>query len=154
MCKFNAPRPFLLLLHLPILRHCDAFVTNFTAAKLRFNFNPGTTSDGDVGRALDSDPGSILDSTGGPVFYSDPAGDRACEPQKEGGHRRSWTLAIPVGLPVRYWYVAFLPTISFGECSSPPKFSLAGRNATEEAITSRLPCVVISPLEPAHFRAA
>ncbi|GBP49635.1 hypothetical protein EVAR_37417_1 [Eumeta japonica] len=29
------PRPFLLLPRVPILRHCDAFVTNFTAAEFQ-----------------------------------------------------------------------------------------------------------------------
>ncbi|GBO98402.1 hypothetical protein EVAR_53_1 [Eumeta japonica] len=31
--RYYAPRPFLLLRRVPILRHCDAFVTNFTVAK-------------------------------------------------------------------------------------------------------------------------
>ncbi|GBP08836.1 hypothetical protein EVAR_78239_1 [Eumeta japonica] len=35
MRRFSAPRPFLLLPCVPILRHCDAFVTNFTAAEFR-----------------------------------------------------------------------------------------------------------------------
>ncbi|GBP40949.1 hypothetical protein EVAR_26030_1 [Eumeta japonica] len=33
MRRFNSPRPFLLPPPLPILRHCDAFVANFTAAE-------------------------------------------------------------------------------------------------------------------------
>ncbi|GBP75663.1 hypothetical protein EVAR_55877_1 [Eumeta japonica] len=33
--RFYAPRPFLLLRCVPILYYCDAFVTNFTAAKFR-----------------------------------------------------------------------------------------------------------------------
>ncbi|GBP87921.1 hypothetical protein EVAR_100216_1 [Eumeta japonica] len=33
MRSFNTPRPFLLRLRVPILRHCVAFVTNFTAAE-------------------------------------------------------------------------------------------------------------------------
>ncbi|GBP55340.1 hypothetical protein EVAR_43096_1 [Eumeta japonica] len=33
MRRFSAPRPFHLLSRVPILRHCDAFVTNFTAAE-------------------------------------------------------------------------------------------------------------------------
>ncbi|GBP22478.1 hypothetical protein EVAR_78655_1 [Eumeta japonica] len=32
MRSFNAPRPYLLLPRVPILRHCNAFVDNFTAA--------------------------------------------------------------------------------------------------------------------------
>ncbi|GBP34073.1 hypothetical protein EVAR_94086_1 [Eumeta japonica] len=32
MQRFNDPRPFLLLPRVPISRHCDAFVTNFTVA--------------------------------------------------------------------------------------------------------------------------
>ncbi|GBP97755.1 hypothetical protein EVAR_91980_1 [Eumeta japonica] len=35
MRRFNAPQPFLLLPRVPILRFCDAFVTNFTAAEFR-----------------------------------------------------------------------------------------------------------------------
>ncbi|GBP15634.1 hypothetical protein EVAR_5327_1 [Eumeta japonica] len=35
MRKYNAPRPFLLLPQGPILRHCDVFATNFTAAEFR-----------------------------------------------------------------------------------------------------------------------
>ncbi|GBP06045.1 hypothetical protein EVAR_3282_1 [Eumeta japonica] len=31
--RYYAPRTFLLLRRVPILRHCDAFVTNFTAAE-------------------------------------------------------------------------------------------------------------------------
>ncbi|GBP36241.1 hypothetical protein EVAR_85488_1 [Eumeta japonica] len=34
MRGYYAPQPFLLLPRIPILRHCDAFVTNFRAAKL------------------------------------------------------------------------------------------------------------------------
>ncbi|GBP72316.1 hypothetical protein EVAR_90412_1 [Eumeta japonica] len=34
MRRFNAPQPFLLP-RVPILRFCDAFVTNFTAAEFR-----------------------------------------------------------------------------------------------------------------------
>ncbi|GBP29939.1 Homeobox protein invected [Eumeta japonica] len=34
MRMFSAPRPFLLLPRFPISRHCDDFVTNFTAAEL------------------------------------------------------------------------------------------------------------------------
>ncbi|GBP51828.1 hypothetical protein EVAR_88533_1 [Eumeta japonica] len=33
--SYYAPRPFLLFRRVLILRHCDAFVTNFTAAKFR-----------------------------------------------------------------------------------------------------------------------
>ncbi|GBP39064.1 hypothetical protein EVAR_27422_1 [Eumeta japonica] len=33
--RYNAPRPFLLLPRVPVLRRCDAFVTNFTAAEFR-----------------------------------------------------------------------------------------------------------------------
>ncbi|GBP53520.1 hypothetical protein EVAR_45393_1 [Eumeta japonica] len=36
MRRFSAPQPFLLLLHrVPISRHCDGFVTKFTAAEFR-----------------------------------------------------------------------------------------------------------------------
>ncbi|GBP35639.1 hypothetical protein EVAR_33842_1 [Eumeta japonica] len=35
MRRFDAPRPFLLLLRVPILRHSDTYVTNFTASLLR-----------------------------------------------------------------------------------------------------------------------
>ncbi|GBP43516.1 hypothetical protein EVAR_30473_1 [Eumeta japonica] len=31
MRRFDAPRPFHLLPRVPILRHCNAFMTNFTA---------------------------------------------------------------------------------------------------------------------------
>ncbi|GBP79485.1 hypothetical protein EVAR_59159_1 [Eumeta japonica] len=37
-CRCFAPRPFLLLCRVPILRHCDAFVTNFTAVEFRALF--------------------------------------------------------------------------------------------------------------------
>ncbi|GBP28900.1 hypothetical protein EVAR_93544_1 [Eumeta japonica] len=33
--RFNAPRPFLLLLRVPTLDYCDNFVTSFTAAEFR-----------------------------------------------------------------------------------------------------------------------
>ncbi|GBP29649.1 hypothetical protein EVAR_79198_1 [Eumeta japonica] len=33
--RYNTPRPFLLLSRVPLLRHCDAFATNFTAAEFR-----------------------------------------------------------------------------------------------------------------------
>ncbi|GBP63637.1 hypothetical protein EVAR_47975_1, partial [Eumeta japonica] len=33
--KYNAPQTFLLLLRVPNLRYCDAFLTNFTAAEFR-----------------------------------------------------------------------------------------------------------------------
>ncbi|GBP72909.1 hypothetical protein EVAR_63470_1 [Eumeta japonica] len=36
MRRFNAPRPLPLLHRVPILRHCDAFVTNFTATEFRY----------------------------------------------------------------------------------------------------------------------
>ncbi|GBP64186.1 hypothetical protein EVAR_35575_1 [Eumeta japonica] len=35
MRKFNTPRPFLLLPHVPTLRHCDALGTTFTAAEFQ-----------------------------------------------------------------------------------------------------------------------
>ncbi|GBP12201.1 hypothetical protein EVAR_6380_1 [Eumeta japonica] len=41
--KFNSPQPFLILPRISILRHCDAFVTTFTAAKFvtnRFRSSP------------------------------------------------------------------------------------------------------------------
>ncbi|GBP05931.1 hypothetical protein EVAR_3212_1 [Eumeta japonica] len=37
--RYYAPRPFLLRRRVPILRHCDAFLTNFTEAK--YLRNPG-----------------------------------------------------------------------------------------------------------------
>ncbi|GBP68835.1 Phenoloxidase-activating factor 2 [Eumeta japonica] len=40
MRRFNAPRPFLLLPRVPILCHCDVFVTNFTAAEFRSFLSP------------------------------------------------------------------------------------------------------------------
>ncbi|GBP52445.1 hypothetical protein EVAR_39904_1 [Eumeta japonica] len=36
MSRFSAPRPFPLLFRVPILRHCDACVANFTVAEFRF----------------------------------------------------------------------------------------------------------------------
>ncbi|GBP76038.1 hypothetical protein EVAR_33346_1 [Eumeta japonica] len=33
--RYYVPRPRLLLRRVPVLRHCDAFVTSFTAAKFR-----------------------------------------------------------------------------------------------------------------------
>ncbi|GBP10765.1 hypothetical protein EVAR_6317_1 [Eumeta japonica] len=35
MRRYNAPQPFLLLPRVSILRHCNAFVTKFTAADFR-----------------------------------------------------------------------------------------------------------------------
>ncbi|GBP74221.1 hypothetical protein EVAR_54574_1 [Eumeta japonica] len=35
MRRFSAPQPLLLLYRVPILRHCDAFVTNFIAVEFR-----------------------------------------------------------------------------------------------------------------------
>ncbi|GBP54669.1 hypothetical protein EVAR_47171_1 [Eumeta japonica] len=37
--RYNAPRLFLHLPRIPILRHCGAFVTNFTAAEFRYAFH-------------------------------------------------------------------------------------------------------------------
>ncbi|GBP64984.1 hypothetical protein EVAR_50668_1 [Eumeta japonica] len=47
MRTFNAPRPFPLLPRSPISRHCDAFVTDFTAAEFRalYRTSPPTRLD-------------------------------------------------------------------------------------------------------------
>ncbi|GBP49883.1 Glutamate dehydrogenase, mitochondrial, partial [Eumeta japonica] len=45
LCRLYAPRPFLLFPRVPILRHCDAFVVNFTAAEFRIRFSLDVTRD-------------------------------------------------------------------------------------------------------------
>ncbi|GBP44260.1 hypothetical protein EVAR_22144_1 [Eumeta japonica] len=58
MPRFDTPRSFLLLPCVPILRHCGAFVTNFTAAE----FQPTVTVEEDDGVSTDNSSGPQADS--------------------------------------------------------------------------------------------
>ncbi|GBP38739.1 hypothetical protein EVAR_22388_1 [Eumeta japonica] len=90
--RYHAPRFFLLLRHVPILRHCDAFVTTFTAAKFHALYSTGRRTklcrceidlavDPNVVPAFDSkseivpdfDTGRTLNSNSGPTLDFNPS---------------------------------------------------------------------------------